>query len=284
VDEDPFFMFIGTTGPHDPYSVPQKFIDMYDGMEVELPDNFYDDMKDKPALYRRTKEQFSLTEEEHKESIRRYLAFCSFEDSLFGQVLDAVEKKGIQDDTVIMYLTDHGDYMGAHGLWAKGLPCFNEAYRICAAVHVPGMDTPRTETALVSIADFTPTILELTGMQDGLSCSGKSLVPLLHGKKPSDWRTEIYTQTNGNEIYGIQRAVWNEHWKYVFNTFDYDELYDLDNDPGEMTNLIERVEYKPIVKDLCRKMWSFARDTHDACTCPYIMVSLAPYGPGILQN
>lgn len=281
-DDDPFFMYIGTTGPHDPYCVPQEFIDMYQGVDIELPANFYDEMTDKPALYRRTKEQFSLSEEEHKESIRHYLAFCSFEDSLFGKVLEAVERKKIKKDTVVIYLTDHGDYMGAHGLWAKGLPCFEEAYRICAAIHLPGMDRPRQENSFVSISDFAPTILELAGIPDGLRCSGKSLIPLIQGAKPASWRTEMYTQTNGNEIYGIQRAVWNTHWKYVYNSFDYDELYFLDDDPGEMTNLIERDEYSAVVKELCIKMWEFARETRDAITCPYIMVGLAPYGPGIL--
>ena len=94
----------------------------------------------------------------------------------------------------------------------------------------------------------------------------------------------MYTQTNGNERYGIQRAVWNRKWKYVFNGFDYDELYDLERDPLEMHNLLHNSEeeYQEIVEEMCKKMWTFARDTGDNCTCPYIMVSLAPFGPGII--
>ncbi|MCC8083611.1 MAG: DUF4976 domain-containing protein, partial [Clostridium sp.] len=97
-----------------------------------------------------------------------------------------------------------------------------------------------------------------------------------------EWRREIYTQTNGNELYGIQRAVWDQKWKYVFNGFDEDELYDLEQDPWELHNVINEKEHQGIVKSMCRKMWQFARTTKDACTCPYIMVSLAPYGPGII--
>lgn len=92
----------------------------------------------------------------------------------------------------------------------------------------------------------------------------------------------MHTQTNGNELYGIQRAVWNRKWKYVFNGFDYDELYDLEKDPLEMRNLIKEKAYEEVVEQMCGKMWEFARDTGDNCTCPYIMVSLAPYGPGII--
>ena len=87
--------------------------------------------------------------------------------------------------------------------------------------------------------------------------------------------------SNGNEMYGIQRAVWTDEWKYVFNGFDYDELYDLRNDPLEMHNRINAPENAHIVKDMCMRMWSFARAHRDACTCPYIMVGFAPYGPGI---
>ena len=104
-------------------------------------------------------------------------------------------------------------------------------------------------------------------------------------EEPGDWRQEICTQTNGNELYGIPRAVWDKKWKYVFKGFDYDELYDLESDPLEMHNLLhdcEKGQYQDVVKEYCKKMWRFARKTKDNCTCPYIMVSLAPYGPGVL--
>ena len=69
-----------------------------------------------------------LTENEHRKSILKYLAFCSYEDHLFGKIV--AEAKKLAGDTVILYLSDHGDYCGDHGLWAKGLPCFEGAYRI----------------------------------------------------------------------------------------------------------------------------------------------------------
>ncbi len=88
--------------------------------------------------------------------------------------------------------------------------------------------------------------------------------------------------TFSSGLYPSEHGVWNKKWKYVLNTFDYDELYDLENDPEEMYNLAKQEEYKPIIKEMCKKLWQFAKDKGDNCTCPYIMVSLAPYGPGIL--
>jgi choline-sulfatase len=283
-NKKPFFMYVGTTGPHDPYIPPQAFIDLYDIKDIILPFNFHDDMRDKPALYRRTKERFDLTEAEHKESIRRYLAFCSYEDYLFGKLLDTVTNRGIMDNTVIMYLSDHGDYMGAHGLWTKGLPCFKEAYHICAAIGGAVIPGGIINDIFVSLADFAPTILQLAGVESSIKHEGNSLIPFLSNEKHiENGRTTMFTQTNGNEVYGIQRAVWNRKWKYIFNTFDYDELYDLENDPGELKNLINDKVYQPVVKEMCKKMWQFAEKTKDNCTCPYIMVSLAPYGPGIIN-
>lgn len=281
--DQPFFMYIGTTGPHDPYYPPQRFIDMYKDVDISLPDSFNDPMQDKPALYRRTRSCFKLTREEHIESLRRYYAFVSFEDYLFGKVIDSLKKKGIYEDTYVLFLSDHGDYIGAHGLWAKGLPCFREAYNIPLAIGGPGFEKGKVVNELVSICDIAPTILEIAGVGGNEMGVGRSLVPLLKGDMVKSWREEIYTQTNGNEIYGIQRAVWNKKWKYVFSTFDYDELYDLENDPQELHNLIsEGKPLPPVVKELNKKIWEFARNTGDNCTCPYIMVSLAPYGPGIV--
>ncbi len=296
--ERPLFLFAGTVGPHDPYFPPQEFLDLYAETDIELPESFRDGMEDKPALYRRTRDLFKLSEEEHRESIRRYYAYCSYVDALFGRVVDAVKKKGEWENTVVFYLTDHGDYMGAHGLWAKGLPCFKEAYNICAVAGGGYLNFLRagagkndaaegaaaTEDAFVSLADFAPTILELSGASAAEPMSGRSLLPLLRGEPVSNWRSTMFSQTNGNEIYGIQRAVWDKRWKYVLNTFDYDELYDLAEDPHEMKNVAADPRNAAKIREMVKRMWDFAKKTRDNFTCPYIMVAIAPYGPGILES
>lgn len=281
--EEPFFLYAGTLGPHDHYFVPERFLDLYPIEEICLPESFDDPMTDKPGLYRRTRDQFArLTKEEQKESLRHYLAFCSYEDYLFGKLLNALEERGLLDDTVVMYVSDHGDYAGAHGLWTKGLPCFREAYHICSTIGFGGVKGGRRyEDALVSLADFAPTFLELAGVESGRRFAGQSLVPFLKGEKPDGWRRELYTQSNGNELLGIQRAVFDDKYKYVFNGFDYDELYDLEHDPHELHNLMDRPEYKGLVRSMCKKMWKFALENQDNIVHMYIMTALAPFGPGL---
>ena len=289
--ENPFLMYIGINGVHDPYYVPQRFLDMYPDDNDYLPTSFDDTMEDKPALYRRTQSRFNqLTREEHNECVRRYYAYCTYVDWQFGRILEQAEESGFTlDNTVVMYLSDHGDYAGAHGLWAKGLPCFLEAYNVCSMIGGCGIaNGGSTDDRFVSLADYAPTILELAGIEACRDFAGSSLAPVLHGEEPENWRSEVYTQSNGNEIYGIQRAVWDKKWKYVFNAFDFDELYDLENDPHEMKNLLcgidrpEISEYADIVRRMCTLMWQFAYDHGDNCVNPYIMTAMAPYGPGII--
>ena len=280
--EGPWCQFIGTLGPHDPYFAPQKYLDMYDPAQIRLPENFLDRMEDKPALYRRTRGRFDqLSEEEHREALRHYLAVCSYEDALFGRVLEALEETGEAENTLVIYLSDHGDYAAEHGLWCKGLPCFRGAYHVPTIVRWPaGIKRPgRVVDAFVSLADFAPTILEVAGVKVDRPFAGMSLVPFLRDEEPPTWRDAIFTQSNGNELYGIQRSVMTREWKYVYNGFDFDELYDLREDPGETRNLAADPRYKDVVREMCGRMWQFAYERKDVCINQYIMVSLAPYGP-----
>ena len=278
----PWCQFIGTVGPHDAYFVPQRFLDMYDINDIELPANFHDTMQDKPALYRRTRDVFSqLSEYEHRQATLHYFAFCTYEDYLFGKIIEELETLDQMDNTIIIYLSDHGDYLGDHGLWCKGLPCFRGAYEIPLIITWQGKirNTGRTVDEFVSLADFAPTFLEAANCKQDRKFAGFSLMPFLRGETVNGWRKTVYTQSNGNEQYGIQRSVMTKEWKYIYNGFDYDELYDLLHDPGETVNLAGQSCYKDKVKELCSEMWRHGKENLDNCINPYIMVGFAPVGP-----
>lgn len=278
----PWCQFVGTLGPHDPYYVPPEYLEQYPLDSIELPASWTDRMDDKPALYRRTRDRFDqLTEREQREALRHYLAFCTFEDDLFGRVFSALRDAGQLDNTLVLYVSDHGDYAGEHGLWCKGLPCFRGAYHVPAIAWWPeGIARPGREVdAFVSLADFAPTFLELAETAVDRPLTGRSLVPFLRGEEPAAWRDEIHTQTNGNELYGIQRSVTTREWKYVYNGFDYDELYDLTTDPEETRNLARDPAHQEVVRQMCRRMWRFAHEHGDVPINGYIMVGHAPFGP-----
>jgi arylsulfatase A-like enzyme len=284
-DTHPWCLFAGTLGPHDPYIPPKAFLQLYEDVHFPLPASFDDGMADKPGLYRRTKQRFDqLTNEEHQEAIRHYLAFCSYEDWLFGKLLQALKDRGDYDNTVIIYLSDHGDYLGDHGLWCKGLPAFLSAYHIPAIMKVPGVQGGRISDDFVSLTDFGPTFLELAGVHSQSRFTGKSLLPLLNGNVPDNWREAVFFQSNGNETYGIQRSILTRKWRFVFNAFDFDELYDLENDPEQMNNLAVDTSYQPVIRDLYQQIWSFGLAHNESYINDYIMTALADYGPAIVYR
>jgi len=281
LNSEPWCLYIGTISPHDPYIVPQRFLDMYDINNIPLPSSYTDEMLDKPRIYKRMRDMRfgQLSDREVREGIRHFWAYCTYLDELFGKILAALEKKS--GNTLVLYCSDHGDYCGEHGLFAKGIPCFRGAYNVPAVIRWhDGIRNPhRRIHEFISLADFAPTFIELSGKQIDRSMSGMSLVPFLKDEKPRNWRDEIHTQCNGVELYYTQRSVMTRDFKYVFNGFDLDELYDLGNDPDEMINLTDDNAYDAIKRNLCGRMWRFANREEDGATNGYITVGLAPYGP-----
>ncbi len=281
----PWGVFIGAIMPHAPYHVPQKYVDMYDLDRIPLPESYADAMTDKPNYYRKLREMRfgQLSEREVRDSIRHFWAMCTYLDDLFGQVLDAVERTGQAENTLILYCSDHGDYNGEHGLFHKGVPAFRGAYHVPAVMRWPnGVVRPgRRVEQLVSLADFAPTFTELAGIRPDATLSGTSLSPFLFDETPQAWRDTMFTQCNGVENYFTQRMAFNQDYKYVFNGFDYDEFYDLRVDPHEMRNRINDPAYDDIKRELSKKMWQFAYQEQDglATAGGYIMVSTAQWGP-----
>ncbi len=268
-------MYVGTLGPHDPYVAPKRFLDLYDGIEFPLPDTFDDPMDDKPALYRRTRDKFQCLEKsEHREAIKHYLAFCSYEDWLFGRLIEKLKERGEYENTLILYVSDHGDYLGDHGLWCKGLPSFLSCYHVPAIMKMPGQTVGEERDEFVSLCDFGPTFLEAAGAKSETVFAGRSL---LSGDAPD----ALFFQSNGNETYGIQRSVITDKWRFVYNGFDYDELYDLENDPGQMKNLAADPAYEEIKKEMYTRIWKYGLEHGEHLVNDYIMTALADYGPGL---
>lgn len=279
----PWFLYVGPAGPHDPFVVPERFVRMYDLEKMPLPVSFRDTLEDKPRVYQRMRRQYwgQLSEEEVRESIQHYWAYCTMEDALFGEVLEALEATGQAEDTLVLRLSDHGDYCGAHGLYLKGVPAFREAYHIACIARWPGgIARPNREVdEFVTLADFAPTFMELAGAPTPEGLTGRSVAPFLRGETPADWPDAFHSQFNGVELYYTQRIVSTKEFKYVYNGFDFDELYDLRNDPHEMVNLSEREEYGEVKRDLVRRMWRFAGAQDDIIFNPYATTALAPWGP-----
>ena len=288
--DTPWCAMVGTSMPHAPYWVPQKYLDMYPIETIDLPESYYDTLEDKPNYYRKLRQMrfAQLTELEYKQAIRHFRAMCTYLDDLFGQLMDALRETGQLDNTLVLFTSDHGDYLGEHGLFHKGVPAFRGAYHIPGVISWPaGIKNPdRVISELVSLADFAPTFLEAAGIKTDNEMVGQSLMPFLEDRNPDTWRDAIFTQCNGVENYFTQRSVITKEYRYTYNGFDFDELYDLRVDPNEMTNKIHEPSYETTIKELCKKMWQFARQTDDQLPTSgnYITIATAAYGPGVVFN
>ncbi|MCA0991358.1 sulfatase-like hydrolase/transferase [Guptibacillus hwajinpoensis] len=281
---DPWCMYVGLFGPHDPFIVPEKYLAHYDAKEINLPDNYRDTLQNKPGYYKRMKKQWDqLTEEEVKESIMHYWAYNTMVDDLFGKILDTLERNNQVDDTLVLFLSDHGESLGAHGLYLKGASPFEETYRIPCVIRWPeGIEKPgRDINELVSMIDLAPTLLEVANVAGKEKMSGVSLVPFFRNEEPEAWKEAVFTQCNGVEIYYTQRMVITNRYKLVYTPVDTDELYDLLEDPGEMKNLIEEPAYSKIKKQLFSYMWENAARSNDRIFSHYPTATMADYGPTV---
>ena len=279
--DGPWCLYVGPTGPHDPYIIPEHYATMYDPNDVELPESYGDDLEDKPRVYQRQRRFWSqLSEDEYREAIAHYWGYCTMQDDLLGMVLDALDETGQADDTLVIYMSDHGDYAGAHGLFMKGVAAFDECYRIPNVMRWPnGIEHPGREVdEFVTLADFGPTFAELADASLP-EASGQSLVPFLRNAPTPDWPDALFSQFNGVELYYSQRFVQTKRWKYVYNGFDFDELYDLRADPHCMRNLAMDPDRAGEIEEMCARMWRKAYEEQDIICNPYPTVSLAPYGP-----
>jgi len=287
-EQKPWCLYVGTGMPHTPYYVPQKYLDMYPVENVQLPKSYYDTLEDKPNYYRKLRQMCfgQLSELEYRQAIRHFRAMCTYLDELFGRLMTALEETNQLGNTLVLYTSDHGDYAGEHGLFHKGVPAFRGAYNVPAVIGWPASISKPGSTVdeLVSIADFAPTFLDAAGIKPVNKMIGASLLPFIKNIKSENWRNAIFAQCNGVENYFTQRSVITKDYRYTYNGFDFDEFYDLRNDPDEMINRNNDHEFDEIKKSMCRQMWEFARETGDGLAegGSYVMVSTAAYGPEVI--
>ena len=280
-EDAPWSVFISLTGPHAPYRVPEKYVKLYNPDEIPLPPSYTDELLDRPQLYQRMRKKYSqFSEKEVKNSIAHYWGYCTMQDEMLGEALEALKETGQEENTLVVFLSDHGDFVGAHGLYAKGIPPFEEGYKIPMVMKWPaGIKNPgRKVDEFVTLADIAPTVTEVGKTESMNDLSGRSLVPFLKDESPKDWPDAFYSQCNGVEIYYTQRMVRTKEYKLVYNPSAIDELYDMVNDPYEMNNLINDPSMKKVLKELFMKIYRFGAKEEDYMSS-YHTISHAEFGP-----
>ena len=135
----PWALFLSSEAPHDPYVAPRSYYERYDPAALPRPASFDDDLAGRPAIYRRIQRVWQdLDWDDYARATACYYALCTLIDDQIGRVLAVLEELGQLDNTLIVFTSDHGDYMGAHRLMLKGMPAFEEVYRV--PLIVPGQE------------------------------------------------------------------------------------------------------------------------------------------------
>ncbi|MFU8888902.1 MAG: sulfatase-like hydrolase/transferase [Trueperaceae bacterium] len=295
----PWALVVSTEAPHDPYVVPRELYRRYDPETLRPPTSAADDLADRPAIYRRIRRTWDgLSADDAAQATACYYAACSGIDDHVGRILAALRDTGQEERTLVVFTSDHGDYLGAHGLWLKGVPAFEEAYRVPMLLRGPGvprglriddpvslLDLPRTLVRLLLGRDFGGQGGDLTGRfgaadpgeggADGVAEDAPT------ANEPALRPGEAYAEFHGQRLRYTQRIVWRGRHKYVFNGFADDELYDLEADPHELRNLAAEPATQSVARALANRMWQVARATGDRtlAEAEYGMFRFAPVGP-----
>jgi arylsulfatase A-like enzyme len=195
-----------------------------------------------------------MTRWKYQRYIKNYLRCVAALDENVGRVLDLLDETGLAANTVVIYASDQGFFLGEHGWFDKRF-MYEESMRQPLLVRWPGRVEPGTvNNDLVSNLDFAPTLLELAGVQPPAAMQGRSLAPLLAAKPPNDWRTShyyhYYEYPSVHRVHkhcGVRTA--RHKLIHFYETGEW-ELYDLNDDPREMTNLYNEPASAPLVRTL----------------------------------
>jgi choline-sulfatase len=251
-----FFLAVGFYRPHTPYVAPKRYFDMYPRDRIELPKLSDADRSRTPqAAYRSAfPEQDAMTDDQRREAIQAYWASITFMDAQVGHVLDALDRLGLSDSTIVVFTSDHGYHLGDHGLWQK-MSVFERSARVPLIIAAPGARARGVAVrGLAELVDLYPTLADLTGLKPKGPVDGASLAPMLQDPAATV-KDAAFTQVRNGY------SVRTDRWRYVewAGGEQGAQLYDMDNDPAETTNLAKDAQHAATVNDLRARLAAYRR-------------------------
>jgi iduronate 2-sulfatase len=277
----PFFLAVGFFRPHTPYVAPKSYFDLFPEAKMPVVEGVKEDQADIPraGLASYKKEQDALTDDLRRECLQAYYASVSFLDAQVGNVIAALDRLGLADNTIIVFTSDHGYHLGEHGLWQK-MSIFEESARVPLLIVAPGRGTSGgIAKSPVSHIDLFPTLAELCGIETPSNLQGQSLVPMLRDQSLAGrgWAITQVTRPGGGRRRNAATGTRNDgpffgyslrtpRWRYT----EWDEsrqgreLYDHEADSRELSNLAEHTGHTSKVEELSRQLRDAVRSTFPA--------------------
>lgn len=250
----PFFIAAGFFRPHVPFIAPRSFYYPYPHEEVVLPPIIQNDWDDIPqqGINYVTSVNGQMTVEQEKKAVAAYYASTSFLDAQVGKVLQTLKEQGLEDNTIVIFTSDHGYLLGEHRFWMK-VSLMEESARVPLIIKVPGKD-PAVCHSFAELIDLFPTVTSLAGFTPPGTIQGKNLSPLF-----DDPQLEIkefafsVSMRNGN----MGHLIRTDNWAYIQYGEEEDsknELYDMNYDPRQYNNLVSYPKHKKVVQEMKNKL------------------------------
>jgi iduronate 2-sulfatase len=249
----PFFIGAGFYRPHCPFIAPKKYFDLYPANTIRLPATAGDPLTDPLARWFTTPAHWGVSEEGQREATRAYYASITFLDANVGRVLDALDRLKLTDNTIVLFISDHGYHLGERGQWMKQT-LFERSARAPMIVAGPGVTARnRSSERIVEFLDVYPTLADLVRLTPPAGLQGRSLTPLLRNPR-AEWRHPALTQVRrgaANAAF-MGYSVRTEQWRYT----EWDEgkrgveLYNELKDPDELRNLADDPQYRATVGEM----------------------------------
>jgi choline-sulfatase len=250
-DRRPFCLVASMTHPHDPYVIPQRYWDRYQGVEIDMPRTTLA-VDELDAHSRRLRHVIGLDLQpvnaaQTQAARRAYYGAVSYVDDQVGSLVAALGDAGFAEDTVVLLIADHGDMLGERGLWYK-MNFFEPACRIPLIVHAPHRFAARRVSESASLVDILPTLIELAGKSPA-DCAtpidGTSLCATLEGAAAKD---EVIGEYLAEGAIAPLVMIRRGRYKFVHSPVDPDQLYDLIEDPQELCNLAAGADARSLVR------------------------------------
>ncbi len=230
--DEPFYIAAGFIRPHYPMVAPKQYFDLYPIEDIPLPHVPEGDLDDIPEIGHSnvisTKDPIGKYPDNIKRMWAGYYASVTYMDEQVGRILDELDRQGLRDSTAIVFTSDHGYHLGEHHFWQKS-NLHEEAIRVPLIISAPGFESGRT-SAITELMDIYPTLSDLAGLKTPASVQGKSLRPVMEDKD-AEVREAALT------IDGSGYSLRSSRWAYMRYNNDEEELYDMESDPGQYTNL-----------------------------------------------
>ncbi|QDU41510.1 Choline-sulfatase [Maioricimonas rarisocia] len=248
----PWLFSVNMFDPHHPFDPPAEYLRRYDPADMPSPKFRPGELEGKPSFQQLDHvwahntpgyiDVASLTDDDHRRLRAAYYAMVELIDDQVGRMVQALEETGQLDRTLVIFMSDHGEMLGDHGIYLKGPHFYDEAVRVPLMLSCPQrIESGLQSEALVELVDLAPTLMELAGYEATPGMQGKSLVPICTGQAdPGHHRdfvySEYYNSWTHSRAYGTMLRTRTEKI-VVYHDSEPGELYDLERDPDEFVNL-----------------------------------------------